>query len=64
MYSGILHTSDEGDFKISSSYFSEAFNNYDKIGDKEMAIRALKYVLLCKVCPLCCCWRRVSSNFR
>jgi len=48
LQAGILHASEEKDFKTAFSYFFEAFEQYDSVEDK-MSILALKYMLLSKV---------------
>eukprot|EP00760_Papus_ankaliazontas_P027151 PhM_4_TR3180/c0_g1_i1/m.58968/K03036/PSMD11, RPN6; 26S proteasome regulatory subunit N6 len=49
MQSGVLHM-DEKDAKTAYSYFYEAFEGYHSLSDHpDEAVRALKYMLLCKV---------------
>lgn len=49
MQAGIIQASDNNDYKTGFSYFFEAYEGYDNMKDKEKALKALKYMLLCKI---------------
>lgn len=46
--SGILHT-EEGDYDTAHSYFLEAFEQLDTLGDRERALPCIKYMMLCRI---------------
>lgn len=46
--SGIIHC-EEGDYGTAHSYFLEAFEQLDQMGEKEKAVQSLKYMMLCRI---------------
>lgn len=46
--SGTIHT-EETDYNTAYSYFLEAFEQLDQMGDEAAAVKALKYMMLCKI---------------
>lgn len=48
LQSGTLHTK-EGDYTTAHSYFLEAFEQLDQMGDHDGAMQSLKYMMLCKI---------------
>jgi 26S proteasome regulatory subunit N6 len=49
LQSGAIHADDK-DYKTGYSYFFEAFEGFTQVDEKDpRALRALKYMLLCKI---------------
>jgi 26S proteasome regulatory subunit N6 len=46
--SGTIHT-EEGDYNTAHSYFLEAFEQLDQMGEQEQAVPCLKYMMLCRI---------------
>jgi 26S proteasome regulatory subunit N6 len=46
--SGIIHC-EEGDYDTAHSYFLEAFEQLDQLGEKDKAVQSLKYMMLCRI---------------
>jgi len=46
--SGTLHC-EEGDYNTAHSYFLEAFEQLDQMDDRDRAVKALKYMMLCRI---------------
>jgi 26S proteasome regulatory subunit N6 len=46
--SGTIHT-EEGDYNTAHSYFLEAFEQLDQLNIENQAMKALKYMMLCKI---------------
>jgi 26S proteasome regulatory subunit N6 len=46
--SGTIHT-EEGDYNTAHSYFLEAFEQLDQMGEQTLAVPCLKYMMLCRI---------------
>mmetsp|Transcript_32142 Transcript_32142/g.48521 ORF Transcript_32142/g.48521 Transcript_32142/m.48521 type:complete len:474 (-) Transcript_32142:57-1478(-) len=46
--SGTIHC-EEGDYDTAHSYFLEAFEQLDQLNNREKAVQALKYMMLCRI---------------